>query len=153
MSPFMDKAKTAVIAGIAAGILDTVYFSARAYISDSTPGRIMQAIASFWIGPSSYEMGAASMAFGLATHFGLSILMAAGFVFAAIKLSVFKGRLIVAGPLYGALLFAVMNLIVLPLRWPEIYPRYNGWASTAEIGLHLAFGAVIVWVVRRRAAA
>jgi uncharacterized membrane protein YagU involved in acid resistance len=142
--------KTILLAGLAAGAVDAVYFSAKAWIGGSTPVRVLQSIASFWLDKSSFSGGAASATLGLVTHFALATLMAAGFVLLRPSVPWLRGPALQAGVLWGLLLYLLMYLIVMPLRWPALYPRWDGWTSMADIGVHMAVGIAIAAVAVRR---
>ena len=138
-----------VAAGIAGGVVDAVYFSSAALIDDRSPFKVLQAIASFWMGQASMDGGVASELLGLATHFGLATLMAAGYAAAAAKLQPLRHRPLFTGPIYGLILYGVMYYIVLPLRWPDLYPRINGWRSVADVLAHVGVGLAIAVVFAR----
>jgi hypothetical protein len=137
------------LAGVAGGVVDAVYFSTLAWIQGRSPFRVLQSIASFWLGAASMHAGVISALLGFATHFGLAILMAAGYAAAATKLPLFRHRPRTAGPVYGLVLYWVMYYLVLPLRWPEIYPRFFGWMSGLDILAHMGVGLAMALVLAR----
>jgi hypothetical protein len=137
------------LAGVAGGLVDAFYFSVLAWMQGRSPFRVLQSIASFWLGAASMYAGAISALLGLATHFGLAILMAAGYAAAAAKLPLLRQRPHTAGPVYGLILYWVMYYLVLPLRWPEIYPRFFGWMSGLDILAHMGVGLAIALVLAR----
>ena len=142
--------KSILLAGLAAGMVDAVYFSAGALMKGSTPVRVLQSIASFWLGKPSFGGGGASAMLGLITHFGLATLMAAGFVLLRPILPWLRGPALQAGIIWGALLYLLMYLVVLPLRWPSLYPRWDGWTSALDISVHLAVGIAIAVIAGRQ---
>lgn len=143
--------KAVLLAGLAAGVVDAVYFSAKAVIEGGTPIGALQAIAGFWPGGTAGGGGPPSALLGAATHFGLATIMAAGFVvFAPRSL---RSMALRSGATYGVFLYLVMYLIVLPLRWPQIFPRWDGWVSTLDIFIHVAVGITIAEVAAREARA
>jgi hypothetical protein len=137
------------MAGFAGGLVDMFYFSFMAWMQGRSPFRVLQNIASFWLGKASMDGGVASALLGLATHFGLATLMAAGYAAAAAKVPLLNQQPHIAGPAYGLVLYWVMYYLVLPLRWPDIYPRFNGWLSGLDILAHVGVGLAIAVVVAR----
>ena len=141
-----------VAAGLTGGMVDVVYFSTLALVRGSTPVRVLQSIASFWLGPDSSKAGAVSAALGLATHFGLACIMAAGFALIRMTVRALPRSPYISGPLYGLLLYAIMYYAVMPLRWPSIYPRFDRWTSILDILVHVAIGTVFALMIGRDAA-
>jgi hypothetical protein len=139
----MTTLRLIVLAGLAAGALDALYFSLGALLTGKSPVFVLKSIASFWLGKDAFQGGAASATLGLATHFALATLMAAGFVAARPLLPWLRGPVVQAGLIWGATLYAIMYLAVLPLRFPALYPKWNGWTSAMDVGVHLAVGVVI----------
>lgn len=136
-----------LFAGIAGGVVDAIYFSAMSLLSGRSPVAVLQSIASFWLGAAAREGGAASAAIGLATHFGLATIMACGYFVIAKALLPFRRRPLASGTVYGILLYGVMYFIVLPQRWPALYPRFDGARSFLDIGAHVGVGIAIAGVV------
>lgn len=141
-----------VLAGLAAGVLDAVYFSANAWIAGRSPVGVLHVIASFWVGGRSSLNGSEMAGLGLVTHFGLAVVMAAGFAVLRLRMRLLRGSTLLAGTIYGLSLYAVMYLIVLPLRWPNLYPRFDGWRSGLDVLVHIAVGICIAVVLRRKGA-
>lgn len=137
------------LATLAAGSLDVAYASAMGALQGRTPVRVMQSIAGGWLGPESFKLGYASAALGLVTHFAITFVMAAGFALAARLQPQLAQRPWIAGPIYGLGLYGVMYGLVLPLRWPQLFPKFNGLATGADLMLHMAFGLAIALIVGR----
>jgi hypothetical protein len=72
--------------------------------------------------PTAPDMGAAGSTLGLAVHFALMAVMAAIFILAASRWRALRQKPLLWGPLYGLATYVAMNLIVVPLRWPEAFP-------------------------------
>jgi hypothetical protein len=140
--------RTAITAGLAGGLLDIVYACiASAVRSGRAPGAVLQSVASGWLGKAAYEGGAATAALGLVTHFGIAITMAAVYGVAATRLAVLRERPWLAGPIYGLGLYLVMYHVVLPLRFPEVFPRFSGWLTVTDLIVHAGVGLIIALVV------
>ncbi|WP_438480432.1 hypothetical protein [Oleiharenicola lentus] len=114
--PENQGARPAIVAaGLLCGVLDICAAFTHAYFaSGATPGRILQAVASGLLGKQSFELGAASMAFGLALHFAVAFSWAVIFYALSRKLSVLTRRAVVSGIIYGAVVYGLMNSAVLP---------------------------------------
>ncbi len=142
--------KAVLFAGLAAGLLDAVYFSVKASIEGNTPLRVLQAIGSFWLGRPAFTDPVFAPALGLGTHFALAIGMAAGFALLQPRVPLFARSTIKGGATYGVLLFVTMYLIVLPARWPSLYPRFEGAGSVADVAMHMLLGIVIARILDQR---
>ncbi len=136
-------------ATIVAGTLDILSACVYTVIAGHTPIQMLQGIASAVLGLDAFFAGGVTAAiFGLALHFAIMAVMAAVFVIAAQRLPALKARWLIAGIVYGIVLWAVMNLIVLPLRF--------GWHPFTALGLAEQFfshivlvGIPIAWFARR----
>lgn len=72
--------------------------------------------------PSAIEMGAAGALLGLLVHFALMAIMAALFVVMARNRPTLLERPILPGTAYGLVTYVVLDLIVVPLRFPGAFP-------------------------------
>jgi hypothetical protein len=138
--------RTIMLAGLAAAAVDAAYFTIKALIENVGPVRVLQGIAGFWLGNSAATSGSAGAALGAATHIGLATIMAAAFVAMYRSLPVLRGSFIKMGTVYGIALYGVMYGIVLPLRWPQIFPSFSGWGSVFDVVVHIAVGIAIAAV-------
>jgi uncharacterized membrane protein YagU involved in acid resistance len=78
------------------------------------PVGVLQFIASGLFGKGALEGGLPAAAAGLAVHFGLTTIMAAVFVLAARRWPQLLRSPWLSGLIYGALLFAAMNYVIVP---------------------------------------
>lgn len=141
-----------LLAGFAGGLVDLVYFSAKAEIEGGSPIRTMRAIAGFWLGKAAATGGMEAAALGLATHFGLATMMAVVYGVLTSFVPELRRTPFLVGPLYGLILYAVMYLVVLPARWPTIFPRFDGWTLAVLDGLvHIGVGTAIAIVFYEKA--
>jgi hypothetical protein len=108
-------AKPILLAGFVAGVLDIldpiVFYQLRSHIP---PIRIFQTVASGLLGRSAYSGGWTTAALGLAIHFGIAIFWAALFVIIARSIPVLRRQAAISGIIYGFIIYAVMNYLVLP---------------------------------------
>lgn len=131
--------KTILIAGFIAGTLDIsaaiVVYALVMQVTTAT--RILQSIASGVFGKSAFEGGAGMAVCGLVFHYDIALCWAAAYVFAFRFTPFLRKYKIAGGLLYGALVWTLMNLIVLPLsRAPQ--GRFT-WDSILSGALILMF--------------
>ena len=72
--------------------------------------------------PGATEMGGAGAILGLVVHYGLMAVMVAVFVLVARSRPTLLDRPWLAGLVYGLITYVVMNLVVVPLRFPAAWP-------------------------------
>lgn len=112
--------------GAIAGVCDIAY----AILANQQRGapwdRTLQSVASGWMGRPAFSGGMPAAALGLASHFLIAFIWATFFYAACRAYKPFAQRPLVYGPLYGALVYVLMNTVVvllsaapftLPLRW------------------------------------
>lgn len=88
---------------------------------------MLQYIASGLIGPRAFSGGAATAALGLAVHFSLTTIMAAGFVLASRRFTALPRRPWIWGPAYGIATCLIMNYIAVPLSLAPGWKPPAGW--------------------------
>ena len=102
--------------GLIAGTLDIVAACVSAWLrGGTTPVRVLQFVASGVLGASSFTGGAKSALLGLAFHFLIATTATAVFYFVSRKWLFLIEHPIVAGLLYGVLVYSFMNFVVIPL--------------------------------------
>lgn len=72
--------------------------------------------------PQAVNWGATGSMLGLVVHYMLMALMVGVFVLAARSAPALLDRPLLAGLAYGLITYVVMNLIVVPLRFPAAWP-------------------------------
>jgi hypothetical protein len=114
------------------------------------PKILLQAIASGLLGPSAFHGGTSIAALGLAIHYTLTLCWAALFLLAASRLAILTRHAILSGLAYGAIIYVVMNYLVLPCTRVIIHPHpsfaivFNGVAA-----LLFCMGLPIALIARR----
>lgn len=110
------------------GILDLldalVFFGLRGV----APILIPQSIASGLLGGAAYEGGVATAALGVGLHFLIAFAIVTTYLVASRRFPALARRPLLFGPLYGLAVYAVMNLVVVPLSaavvgsktWPVV---------------------------------
>jgi hypothetical protein len=133
----MSDGKTIAFAWLAAGTLDILAAFATSGLKGIGPLSILKAIASGVMGAKAFKGGLDVAALGLALHF--AIMLGIVFVFwgASRSMRFLLDKPIPFGLLYGVAVYAVMNLVVLPLSAIAFKPEYS-WPSLATgITVHM----------------
>jgi uncharacterized membrane protein YagU involved in acid resistance len=81
----------------------------------NNPIEVLQYIASGVLGPSAYSGGLAAAGLGVLIHFALAYGFTAAFLVAWKRVGAIRRAAPVAGLAWGALVWAFMNLVALPL--------------------------------------
>ncbi|WP_129794273.1 hypothetical protein [Sphingosinicella sp. CPCC 101087] len=140
---------TAILAGgLVAGAIDIAYAFAANYLqSGMSPTRVLQAVASGLIGRDAFQGGAAAAALGLVLHFAMTVAMAAIFLAAVRALPPLRQHMLLAGLVYGGLIYFAMRWVIVPLSG---FPGDLRTFGALEFAVHvLGVGLVIALAVRR----
>jgi hypothetical protein len=97
--------------------------------------RLMQFIASGLLGKQAFEGGLPIAALGLALHFLIAFGLVTVFYSASRQFAFLRQHPVPSGIIYGLIVFAIMNLIVLPLS--AAAPRHSLWGDLIQIGIHM----------------
>lgn len=140
-----------VKAALAGALLDFIYPNIVGALHGRTVMQVWQGVASGWLGKAASRMGWTSAGLGLVTHLGIATAMAATYALAALRLPVLLARPWLCGAIYGLGLYGVMYRIVLPLRFPTAFPRWDGLQSVCDIAIHIGVGLLIALILARAA--
>ncbi len=135
----------ALFGGMIAGTVD---IGAAALINGLDPSRIQQFIAGGLLGPAALQGGAYTMWLGLFLQWGMSILIAAIFVSAALRLRWLTARPVLAGLAYGVVVFVVMNYVVLPLSAWHRVGHFTPMSFIWNLLAMLVFGLIVAFAAR-----
>lgn len=142
-------AATIILAGLAGASVDGAYASLMGLIRGIGVMRVWQGVAGGWIGAAARDGGIATALLGFATHIGIALVMATVYILALPRLRPLRHWRWPSAIAYGLCLYIAMYLVVLPLRWPGIFPRWDGLFSIADIAAHigvaLAIAATVQW--------
>jgi uncharacterized membrane protein YagU involved in acid resistance len=146
-----------VLAGAVAGTLDLVYASTFWGIQVGfTPLQILQSIASGWLGhDAAFAGGYPTALLGLVSHYAIAITMATAFYLASKRWPTLARRPFLYGALYGALLYAVMTYVVVPLSnagTGHHLPAWR-WENLSHIAGHMVLVGIPCALGARRAMA
>jgi hypothetical protein len=146
-SNFMTTSPAAILAGTAAGAVD---IGAAALINHQGPAIILQSIASGLLGLGAYSGGYPTILLGLALQLAMSIAIAGIYAVAAMRLNWLLRHPVSAGLAYGAGVFVVMNLVVVPLSAFAPRPTHISLSWLAlNVGAMLIFGLIVASLVTR----
>ena len=132
-------APTLFLAAAVAGSLDLLYAFAFWGTQGVPPVRILQSIASGWLGREAYSVGAPAAVLGALSHYGIVLVMAWTCYRVARIWPALAWRPWLFGPLYGAALYLAMTYVVVPLsaagngQWPAWQ-----WSQLAHLAAHMA---------------
>ena len=113
----LSPARALLYGTLTVGTLDLldaiIFFGLRSGVF--RPVRVCQSIASGLLGRSAFEGGAATAALGLALHFFIAFVIVAAFFLVSRRMTILRRHPFVVGPLYGLVVYVVMNDVVIPL--------------------------------------
>jgi uncharacterized membrane protein YagU involved in acid resistance len=113
--------------------------------------RLLQNIASALLGPAAFHGGVATAVLGVGIHYTITLCWAALFLLAASRLPFLTRHAVVSGLVYGAVIYILMNYVVLPLT--RLPPRPHHPAPVvllnAILALLLFMGLPIALITRR----
>jgi len=136
-----------VTATLVAGTLDILSAMVYTWIAGGTAAGMLRSVASA-IWPAAKEAGLTGSTVGLALHFAIMAVMAAFFIIAAGRMPMLKIRWVAAGIAYGIGLWAVMNLMVLPLRFG--FHPFKPLGLAEQFFSHIVLvGLPIAWFARK----
>jgi hypothetical protein len=111
----LPLSRAIVYATLVAGALDAtdgvVFFG----LHGLNPIQVLQYIASGLLGAQSFRGGLATAGLGVLVHFSIALAVAAIYLFASRRIPPLRTQWVMLGLLYGAAVWAVMNLVILPL--------------------------------------
>jgi hypothetical protein len=117
-----------LLGGLVAGTFDITYACTFWYLKRGVlPTRVFQSVASGLLGDRSFTGGWRTAALGLVLHYFIATSMAVTYYLFARKWSELWGKPWVYGPLYGVLLYGIMNYIVVPLSAANPGSRNLTW--------------------------
>jgi hypothetical protein len=144
--------RTIAITGLIVGAMDITAASIQAVSRGATVTRLLQFVASGLIGQQAFQGGVAIAALGLALHFVIAFSLVAVFYVASRRIAFLRRQAAISGLIYGLIVFAIMNLIVLPLSAAK--PRHSLTADLIQIGIHMfVIGLPTALLIRRFSAA
>ncbi len=138
--------------GLACGVLDI----SSAFVAYGLRGvkliRIPQSIAAGLLGPVAFKGGWRMAVLGMALHFLIAFTAAAVFYLVSRQLMFLTRHSVLAGLLYGELVYLFMNFVVIPLSATRRPPFSIAALVTGPVGHPFLVGLPIALAVARFAA-
>jgi hypothetical protein len=139
-----------LLGGAAVGVLDAADGVVWAGITaGQNPIQVLQWIATGLLGPGAFQGGLAAAGLGATIHFALSYGFTAAFVFAFRNIQAVRRQWIAFGLGWGALVWAFMNLLVLPSSPVPQAAFTVGAVVNGVIGHALTVGLAAAYVAKR----
>jgi len=133
---------------LVAGTLDILAATVITLINGRAPAGMLRTVASGPF-PDASQWGGAGSTLGLAVHFTLMAIMVTIFVLAAARLRMLWEKPVLWGVLYGLGTYVVMNLVVVPLRWPSAFPP-SATSVATQLFCHIVLVGIPVALVTAR---
>jgi hypothetical protein len=140
-----------LLATLVAATIDLSYATVWTLVHGGAALKLLQAIASGWLGRPSFEGGVASAALGLASHYAIIFVAATLFYAASLRFAWLRRHAVVAGLLYGVAIYAMMNFVVVPLSAVPFKLHYRLWATAGDLASHLFGVGLPISLITRRA--
>jgi len=146
----LNTTRRMILAILAGGLIaGTIDICAAALINQISLPVICRAVASGLLGKAAFNGGLSVSALGLLLQWGMSLLIAAIFVLAALRLTWLTARPIAAGLAYGVVVFFVMNYVVMPLSAVGHSPHFTPVSFALNFAAMLLFGLIVAFITKR----
>ena len=144
----MRALRTIAITGLIVGAMDITAACLQAISRGATATRLLQFVASGLIGQRAFQGGAGTAALGLGLHFVIAFSLVAVFYAASRRIVFLRRQAVISGIIYGLVVYAFMNLVVVPLSAAK--PRHTLTGDLIQIGIHMfVIGLPTALLVRR----
>ena len=140
-----------VLAGAVGATFDIVYAFVYYGWKGGSPERILQTVASGWLGKASFEGGWTSAALGLASHYAIVVVAAALFYAVARRWAWLRDEPITTGLIYGLCIYGFMNFVVLPLSAYPYPLRFPLLTTATGLLVHMVGVGLSISLITRRA--
>ena len=132
--------------------LGDAIFATMVWFSWTGPGliRLFQTIAVGVLGKASYEGGVAAAVLGAGLHLFMATIFVVVYTLVSRRLPDLLRKPFVYGPLYGVVLYVVMNFVVMPLSRVGAHPTlaHIDWIVLSILA-HMVFGVICAVFARR----
>jgi hypothetical protein len=113
--------KPIIVSTLVCGTLDILLAIFLTFARGKEPAAMLRFVASGPF-PRASDWGSSGAFLGLAVHYALMAIMVAAFVLAARNLPLLIERPLLSGLVYGLITYVIMNLLVVPFRFPAAWP-------------------------------
>ncbi len=148
----LPVSRAILYATLVVGVLDATDGVVFLGLHGQNPIQVLQYIASSLLGTRSFSGGLASAGLGLVLHFAVSLVVATIYILASRRVAVLRTQWVLVGLLYGAAVWAVMNLLVLPLTAVAHGPIATAALVNGVMGHALFVGLPSAFFAKRLAA-
>ena len=138
--------RTVALATFIAGTLDITMAAVDATMKGSNASGMLRSVASGPF-PGAGDWGAPGAAAGLAVHFAIMAVMAAAFVMAYRNLDIVRARPLLAGAVYGLVLWLVMYGLVLPIRFGAPFPSADAVEIAKQLFAHIVLVGIVIALI------
>jgi hypothetical protein len=136
-----------LLGGFVAGTID---IGAAALISGAPLPAILKFIAGGLIGPAGARAGGMEIAaLGMILQWAMSLIIAAIYVLASLRLTVLRRKWALCGLAYGVPVYFVMNYVVMPLSLIHRTPKFVPLSFAENLAAMLLFGLIIAFFAGR----
>lgn len=142
-----------VYATLVVGALDAADGIVVRGLQGQNPIQVLQYIASSLLGARAFSGGLASAGFGLVVHFAIALVVGAIYILASRRVAVLRTQWALLGLLYGAAVWAVMNLVLLPLTAVSHSPITTAALVNGVVGHALFVGLPSAFFAKKVTAA
>jgi hypothetical protein len=136
-----------LLGGVIAGTVD---IGAAALINAAPWDRIARIIAGGLLGKAALKGGAEVVVLGVLLQWAMSMIIAALYVGASLRMAALRRAWPVFGLAYGLPVFVVMEFVVMPLSaWGRV-PKFTAVSLCENLAAMMVFGLIIAGVARWR---
>lgn len=154
-----DRGIAALVArpALTVAVLDAVWATTlwSIILRRATPGQVWQGVAAALLGPSAREGGTATVVLGLVMHVCVATTWTAIYLVAVRSWPAFRAaaarRALATGVAYGALVWSVMDLVVIPFTHARVQPPAAWLFWVNLVGHMIVVGPPIAWWMRAEA--
>lgn len=143
--------KAILLAGLLTGLLDATAAMVQAYFwNDVTPDRVWKYVASGALGRPAFSGGAGIVVMGLLFHFIIAFAFTVTFFFLYPWIRPYAPHIVVTGMLWGIVVWAVMQFVVVPLSNVPPLPPFSFKRALPQMVIHLFCGGLPMALVIHR---
>jgi hypothetical protein len=136
----LPVSRAILYATVVVGVLDAADGVVFRGLQGQNPIQVLQYIASSLLGARSFSGGLATAGLGVLLHFAVVLVVAAIYILASRRVAVLRMQWVLMGLLYGVAVWAVMNLVLLPLTAVAPSPITTAAVANGIIGHALFVG-------------
>ena len=134
--PTLTPLRAILCGTLTVAILDGSYAVIVLSLRGVPASRVFQGIAAGLLGRDAFSGGLATVGLGLALHVLIAFAVVSTYVAVSNRLPVLRVQPFVFGPIYGLLVYMVMNLVVIPLSAAGGGSR-SSWAVLGGLAIHV----------------